>query len=226
MFCSKCSKEAPEGSSFGPSCGYNQSLSSVAEGSKKLIGIVKELDTDEKVSFENKIVTPVFFIKEAEIKKTVGGTKRREVPISIAMTNIYLTNKKLVFLVLYQLQATALADSRTGLSGISGTWFEMPLSAIKEVDIRPLKLDKDFEKNFKNRVYEWGLSEQFEKRPSTELIYDEKVAHGRTKDYMESLLDRGRISKLFGKIERVYDKLLILGEETVSITPALRQIVK
>ena len=127
---------------------------------------------------------------------------------------------------MYQLQTTALTDSRSGLSGTSGTWFEMPLSAIKEVDIRPLKLDKDFEKNFKNRVYEWGLSEQFEKRPSTELIYDEKVAHGRTKDYMESLLDRGRISKLFGKIERVYDKLLILGEETVSITPALRQIVK
>lgn len=61
-----------------------------------------------------------------------------------------------------------------------------------------------------------------QRTPCIELIYEEREASGRIKDYMESPLKMGTSSKLFKKIEEVYDKLLIIGEEIVSIAPQLK----
>lgn len=100
----------------------------------------------------------------------------------------------------------------------------MPLSAVTSVDMRPVKLNKSDEQRFLELFgegSEWKL-----KKPALEIIYDEKAAAGRSKDYVESLLDRGLLSKLWGKIEMSYDKLFVLGEQSVSLQPTLADRVR
>ena len=38
-------------------------------------------------------------------------------------------------------------------------------------------------------------------------------------------MGRGRIAKKFGKVKRISDKLLILGNDAVSISPSLKQFM-
>ena len=185
------------------------------------IGLFKELSFDETVLFKSNIATPVIFTKEAELKKMLG-TERKEVPIAYSMSNLYLTNERLMFLILYQLEASSLADlKKPKFSGISGTWFEMPLSSVNSVDIRPLILKKD--KNIK-KLKEWGLLRS-EDEPCVELIYDEKVARGRSKDYMESMLKMGFFSRTFKEVLSVTDKLFIVGREAVTIAPTINNLL-
>ena len=185
------------------------------------IGLFKELSIDEVVLFESKITTPVIFTKEAELKK-MFGTERKEVPIAYSMSNIYLTNERLMFLILYQLEASSLADEKQPkFSGISGTWFEMPVSSVNSVDIRPLILKKD--KNIK-KLLEWGLLRS-EDEPCVELIYDEKVVRGRSKDYLESMLKMGGFSKMFKEVLSVKDKLFIVGRDAVTLAPTINNLV-
>jgi hypothetical protein len=86
------------------------------------IGIFRELDKNESIEFESKTIMPTVFMKEAEIKKVLGK-ERREFPISFTATNIYVTNKKLYFLILYQMGAKELTgeEKKSALSGIAGT---------------------------------------------------------------------------------------------------------
>ncbi len=185
----------------------------------KRIGLFKELVEDEELIFESKLITPIVFLKEAEIKKLIGQ-ERKEVPIAYAMANTYLTDKRLLFLILYQLEARDLVERGSPkLSGVAGSWFEMPISAISEVEIRPVFIRKD--RNMQ-RLAEWIPSLAVDRASSVELIYDEKAAVGRAKDYMESMLKMGFFTKIFKKVLRVYDKLLIIGEEIVSIAPTLK----
>jgi hypothetical protein len=189
----------------------------------KVIGIYKELDDDEKLSFEGRTILPTVFIKEVEIKKLIGR-ETKEVPISYAMTKTYFTNKRLVFLILYQIETRLLTEGGApSLSGVTGSWFEMPLNAIIEVEVRPVFVRQDKEMM---RLAEWIPSLNVDRAPCVEIVYDEKMATGRIKDYMESMLGMGFWTKLFKKIERVSDKLLLIGEETVSISPMLKSIKK
>jgi len=201
------------------------------EGGVDLIGLFKKLKSTEELTFETKIVTPVIFLKEVESRR-LGMHRRQEVPISLCQTNIYLTNERLLFLVLYQLEASTIADFKKSkvsrLSGVSGTWFEMPLSAIQQVEMRPLKLlkGKEMEQFLESAFPDKDERNDFLKPPAVELIYDEQAATGRVKDYMQSLLKMGLFSRMITKLEKAYDKLLIVGEEIVSIMPALRGTVQ
>lgn len=194
----------------------------------KIIGVFKELDENEKLIFESKVVTPTIFVKEAEVKKLIGR-ERREIPISFSATNLYLTNKRLSFLILYQLEARTISESGAPkLSGVAGTWFEIPVSAISSADIRPVFL-KSFEKEVDmKRLVEWGVikKEMAERASAVELIYSEEDAVGRIKDYMQSLLKMGFWGKIFKKIERVSDKLMIVGEEATTIVPSIKGLIK
>ena len=58
-----------------------------------------------------------------------------------------------------------------------------------------------------------------------EVVYDEKRASGRSLEYTEGLMKRGRFAKKFGKVQRISDKLLILGNDAVSISPSLKQFM-
>ncbi len=196
-----------------------------------LIGLFKKLTANEELTFETKIVTPVIFLKEVESRR-LGMHRRQEIPISLCQANVYLTNERLLFLVLYQLEASMVAErgksKASRWSGVSGTWFEMPLSAIQQVEMRPLKLFKGKEMGqlFESVYPEKRERDDFLKSPAVELIYDEQVAIGRVKDYMVSLLRMGLFGRMFTKLDKVYDKLLIAGEEIVSIMPSLRGIVR
>jgi len=201
------------------------------EDGVNLIGLFKKLKSTEELTFETKIVSPVIFLKEVESRR-LGMHRRQEIPISLCQANIYLTSERLLFLVLYQLEASTIAErgkskvSRS--SGVSGTWFEMPLSAIQQVEMRPLKLlkGKEMEQLFESVYPDKNERDNFLKSPAVELIYDEQVATGRVKDYMISLLRMGVFGRMFTKLEKVYDKLLIAGEEIVSIMPSLRKVVQ
>jgi len=200
------------------------------EGGVDLIGLFKKLKSTEELTFETKIVTPVIFLKEVESRR-LGMHRRQEIPISLCQANVYLTSERLLFLVLYQLEASTIAErgksKASRLSGVSGTWFEMPLSAIQQVEMRPLKLlkGKEMGQLFESVYPDKGERDNFLKSPAVELIYDEQVAIGRVKDYMIALLRMGLFGRMFTKLDKVYDKLLIAGEEIVSIMPTLRAIV-
>jgi hypothetical protein len=193
----------------------------------KHIGLYKELKDDEEVLFESKIVTPVVFLKEAESKQ-LGRHTRQEVPISVCQTNIYMTNERLLFLVLYQLQATELVKDKkqksSKLSGVSGSWFEIPRSAVQNAEMRPLKLlkGKEVYRFFKNLHPEKEDLRSFLQTPSLELIYDEQEATGRIKDYTKALLNLGFFGNMFTTIEKTYDKIIIVSSEAVSLLPSMK----
>lgn len=194
------------------------------------IGLFKRLKSGEELSFDTKIVTPVIFLKEVESKR-LGMHKRQEIPISLCQANVYLTNERLLFLVLYQLDARTVAEFKKSkmsrLSGVSGTWFEMPLSSIQQIEMRPLQLlkGKEMEEFFKLVFPDKDELNQFMKIPAVELVYDEQAATGRIKDYMQALFKMGFWGRITTKLEKAYDKLLIAGEEIVSIIPTLRAAI-
>ena len=188
----------------------------------KLVGIIKELDNDEKVITQSMVQTEVIFVKEAQIKK-IMGQERKEVPISISGSMFYLTNQRLIFLKLFELSATELGQDTNMLAGAGGTFYELPLSSITGVDMRPVKLNKNDEARF---VGIFGGDAAKLRKPALELIYDEKAAKGRAKDYMESMMQRGMVSKLWGKVEMVYDKIFVLGEQAAALQPVLSEHVK
>jgi len=168
------------------------------------------------------VQTEVIFVKEAEIKKVIGG-ERKEVPISLSKSFIYLTSQRLIFLKLFEISAVELGDQTNQLAGASGTWYEVPLTAITGVDMRQVKLNKNDVDRF---VQFFGGDESLLRRPALEIVYDEKAASGRAKDYIESMMQRGMMSKLWGRVQMVYDKILVLGEQSVAIQPVLAERVR
>lgn len=191
--------------------------------SPKLVGIFKELEADEKIVYQGVIQTEVMFVKEAFIKKVIGQ-ERKEVPISISNSMIYLTNQRLIFLKLFEVSASELGRESNLLAGAAGSFYEVPVSAVIGVDMRPVKLNKNDEQRFIELFGEGG--ESMLKRPALEIIYDEKAATGRAKDYMESMLRRGMLSKLWGKVEHVSDKIFVLGESSVALQPYLSSYIR
>jgi len=191
------------------------------------IGLFKNLKSTEELCFESKIITEIMFLKEVESRR-LGRHLRQEIPISLCKANIYMTGERLLFLVLYQINAVNMSDDKksktSSLSGVSGSWFEMPLSAVQQVEMRPLKLLKGKEMdNFLKKTYSDDKErDDFMGRPSVELVYDEQATEGRAKDYMRALFKSG----MFTKLEKAFDKIIIVGEEVVTILPTIKAIIK
>lgn len=234
-FCSNCGAQLPsDAAKFCSSCGCSISASDQITQSQvsqttqqqyqepKVIGIIKQLDNDEKIISQSITQTEVIFVKEAHIKKMLGQ-ERKEVPISISGSMFYLTNYRLIFLKLFEVSATELGHENNLLAGVAGTFYELPLTSITGVDMRPVKLNKNDESRFIN-IFGGDASKL--RRPALEIIYDEKAAKGRAKDYMESMLQRCLLSKLWGKVEMVYDKIFVLGEQSAALQPVLADYVK
>ena len=78
-------------------------------------------------------------------------------------------------------------------------------------------------KQFIDQIEEIIMTRQGKMESALEIVYDEKRASGRSLEYAEGLMKRGRISKLLGKVQKTSDKLLILGNDAVSISPSLKQ---
>ena len=227
-FCANCGTQVPQLS--GPTTQIQQVAKVVEAFEEKMkssqdpnvIGIVKPLDKDEKLVTQSMMQTHVLFVKEAHIKKMLGE-ERKEVPLSLSTSFFYLTNRRLIFLKLFELSASELGQGSNMLAGAAGTFYELPLTAITGVDMRPVKLNKNDEARFLT-FFQNDMS-KFQ-RPALEIIYDEKAATGRARDYMESMLQRGIVSKLWGKVEMVYDKIFVLGEQAVALQPLLSDFVR
>lgn len=189
-----------------------------------VIGIYKELEPMEKVTYQSSVQTEVIFVKEAAIKKVIGS-ERKEVPISLSRSLVYLTNQRLIFLKVFEVSAKELGAGANQLAGASGTWYEVPLSAINGVEMRQVQLNKNDLDRFIDFFGEDTAATML-KRPALEILYDEKAATGRAKDYIEAMLRRGALSKLWGRVQMVYDKVWVLGEQSIAIEPVLAEHIR
>lgn len=188
----------------------------------KIIGLYKILDNDDEIISEAHTLTPVMQIKEAYIKKALKRTERKDLPVSISQCKVFLTRKKLIFLILKQ-QFTGDFGGQETQAGVVGTWFEIPTKSLIDYEIRPLDLH-EYSKDVKSDLV-YTLDGNVTNQSCLEIIYDVRKAHGRSKDYVESMMKRGKLSKLFGKVESVTDKILILGSDAVSLAPNLKQFM-
>jgi len=145
-------------------------------------------------------------------------------PLSFLLAKTYLTTNRLLFLIMHQQYSQAIGgDDEPEISGVTGTWFEIPLSSISEYDIRPFN-PKKYAKEDLEKITEC-LQGRINNQSLLEIIYDEKDATGRYKDNIEGLMQRGKFSKLLGKVERISDKIFIVGPDATTIAPSLKQYI-
>ncbi len=169
-----------------------------------IAGMFKKLDSDEDVVFQTKTTTPTIFVKGAQVKKW-GGMETREVPIAYSMANLYLTNKRLMFLIHSEIEAAALEEKKISrLSDVAGTWFEIPVPTIDNVEI----VHKDIRKDENIKRFVSSLS----KRNTVELvqlIYNKQKTTGKMKELVDSLFKSTGVKKVVGANDKIY----IMGKE-------------
>ncbi len=187
----------------------------------RFIGLYRELKENEHAVIEDGVLAPTVFVKEVEFKKFLGK-QRKELPVSCLMTNIYLTNKRLMFLVLHEIEAVVLRKKGVPtLMGVEGSWYEIPITAITNVEAvqKEIRKDKEF------RALMPNLSEK-ESIPLVEVSYESRKAAGSFKEYIESIFDPTGIQKIFDikNVVGVKDKIQIIGEQTVSVVPKLKSL--
>ena len=198
----------------------------------EVIGLYKFLSPGEEIIFEGSSLTPILQVKENYIKKVLNREERIDIPVAMYQGRLYLTTKRLIFLVLHQIYSQDYGKEEIQFGGIEGTWTEIPVDAITDCQIRPLLVKKSMWKGFFDGIKEISVSKYLipnshgEIESVLEVIYDEKRASGRSLEYAEGLIKRGWWSKRFGKIENISDKFLILGHDAVSMFPNLSQFMK
>ncbi len=169
-----------------------------------IAGVFKKLDSDENVVFQTKTTTPTIFVKGAQVKKW-GGIETKEVPIAYSMANLYLTNKRLMFLIHSEIEAPALEEKKIlSLSDVAGTWFEIPVPTIDNVEI----VHKDIRKDENIKRFISSLS----KRNTVELvqlIYDKQKTTGKMKELIDSIFKSTGVKKVVGANDKIY----IMGKE-------------
>jgi hypothetical protein len=171
---------------------------------RKIAGLFKELASDEDVVFQTKNTTPTIFLKGAQVKKW-RGLESTEVPVAYSMVNLYLTNKRLMFLIHSEIEAPVLGEKKgSRLPEIAGTWFEIPVPTIDNVEIVHKDIRKDEE--IKKLVSSLSKKDTVE---LVQLIYNKQKTTGRMKDRIDT------VSKKIGlkKIVSAYDKLYVMEKE-------------
>lgn len=189
----------------------------------RLVGLYKELGDNEHLVMNGKIIVPTVFVREAEVKKFIGR-ERKGFPLSYFISNVYLTNKRLMFLIFRELEALALQKKGIpSLTGIEGTWFEIPTSAIYNVEVIRKEISKDKEL----RAVFPSLSKH-DAVPTVEISYSRQRASGKLKAYVESIFNEEGMTKHFNlkNIEAIFDKVQLIGEQTMGMVPKLTQLSK
>jgi len=171
---------------------------------RKIAGLFKELDSDEDVVFQTKNTTPTIFLKGAQVKKW-RGLETTEVPVAYSMANLYLTNKRLMFLIHSEVEAPVLGEKKgPSLPEVAGTWFEIPVPIIDAVEI----VHKDIRKDEKTKKLISSLSKK-DTVDLVQLIYSKQKTKGKMKERIDT------VAKKIGpkKIVSAYDKLYIMEKE-------------
>lgn len=165
----------------------------------KMVGMFKKLDAGENLVFQTKTTTPTIFVKSAHVRKW-KGFESREVPIAYSMAKLYLTNKRLLFLIHSEIGARALEQGKSlGLSDVAGTWFEIPILTIDDVNI----VHKDIRKDENIKRFISSLS----KRDTVELvqlIYDNRKTTGKIKELIDSAFKAIHLKKAVGANDEIY----------------------
>ena len=187
----------------------------------KFVGLYRELRENENAVIEDGILTPTVFVREVEFKKFLGS-QRREFPVLCLMANVYLTDKRLMLLVLHEVEAIALKKRGIPtLMGIEGTWYEIPLTAIKNVTTirKEIKKDKEFREIVPNLPDQEAIS-------LTEISYEGDRASGSLKDYIKSIFDAEGMTKIFNvkNIIGLSDKIHMVSEQAISLVPKLKNL--
>lgn len=191
----------------------------------RLIGLFKELEGDEQLLYEPKNSVLTILAKELEVKKLMG-VERKEFNLIYATAYPYLTNKRLMLLTLHQVESKLLLEHKAPkIPTRSGVWLEVPIKAISVADLKPLDLKKDHDLA---HFLAWaGLEEGvLDRAPAIEVVYDDKQSKGRIRDYIDMILEIGVLVKDQRKVERAFDKLILVGEEVASeLLPPLKDLV-
>lgn len=183
------------------------------------VGLYKELKENEHLAIENKIVVPTVFVRETKVKKFIGREKK-SFPLFYFVSGIFLTNKRLMFLIFREMQAHVLQKRGIpSLTGIEGSWFEIPTSAIFNVEVVQKELRKEKEMR---KIFPALFDHEFVS--TVEISYNGQRASGKLKEYIESIFNREDLAKHFNlkNIEAIFDKVQLVGEQTVGIVPKLR----
>ncbi len=169
-----------------------------------MVGTFKKLDAGESLAFQTKTAKPTVFAKGTQIKKW-KGYETKEVPIAYAMAKLYLTNKRLLFLIHSEIEARSLEKGKSfGPSDVAGTWFEIPILTIGDVNI----VHKDIRKDESIKRFVSSLS----KRDTVELVrlvYDKRKTTGKMKELIDSAFRATKLKKVAGANDEVY----LMGKE-------------
>ena len=187
----------------------------------RFIGLFRELRDNEHTIVEDGILAPTLFIKEVEYKKFLG-TQRREFPILCLMSNVYLTDKRLMLLVLHEIEAMVLKKRGIPtLTGIEGSWYEIPLTAVESVAVvrKEVKRDKEYRDILSKLSAQESLS-------LTEISYESEKASGSLKDYLNSIFDAEGMTKIFDvkNITAMSDKIHVLSDRAISLVPKMKNL--
>ena len=187
----------------------------------KFVGLYRELKDNEHVIVEDGILTPTVFIKEVECKKFLGS-QRREFPILCLMSNVYLTNKRLMLLVLHGVEAVVFKKRGVPtLTGIEGSWYEIPVTAINGVAAIQKEIRKDRE--YKEMLPNLSAHETL---PLIEISYESERAIGSLRDYIKSIFDAEGIAKIFNvkNVIAMSDKIHMLSDQAISLVPKIKNL--
>lgn len=185
----------------------------------RYVGLFKELGENEHAIVESKVVTPAIFKKEVQVKKLIGH-ERKEIPVSCLMTSLYLTNKRLMFLIFREAEAIVLRKRGIpGLSGVEGSWYEIPVSAVSSVET----INKEVKKDKELKTFVPSLSNKATV-PTVEITYEGRRTSGNFKEYMESMFDAAGLARMFNlkDVVELANKVQIIGEQNISIVPKLK----
>ena len=187
----------------------------------RFIGLFRELRDNEHTIVEDGILAPTLFIKEVEYKKFLGS-QRREFPILCLMSNVYLTDKRLMLLVLHEVEAMMLKKRGIPtLTGIEGSWYEIPLTAIKGVAAiqKEIRKDREYKEMLPNLSAHETLS-------LIEISYESERAIGSLRDYIKSIFDAEGIAKIFNvkNVIAMSDKIHMLSDQAISLVPKIKNL--
>ena len=192
----------------------------------KIVGLFKELSEDEQLLYEPKDSVLAMLVKELEVKKLMG-VERKEYSLVYAIVYPYLTNRRLLLLALHQSESKFLVDHKAPKIPLrSGVWLEVPIKAVSLAELRSVDVKKDHDLS---RFVDWaGLKEDFfDRAPAVEVVYDDRQAAGKMKDYVDMVLEMGIVVKDQRKVERSFDKLLLIGEDVASdLLPLLKELLE
>lgn len=228
-FCPNCGTQITEREKFCFNCGYQITHqqynsgrdvnNSQREAQLNRIGISKQLDQDETIAYQSEIPSPVISINE--IKNILGQTQK-EVPISIFISFNYLTNKRIIFLKLFE-SNFEISDKTNIFSKNIGTFYEIPFTAVVSVVVKPIQLS---ETDIKHLVNSFNVDENQLKKPLLELTFIKRMTSENKNEDKNASTNKEFNGKPSQNIENPSEKILILSEQTESMLSIIKKALE